>query len=86
MVYTPLRFEIAAAATRICKPVHPFFSCVADVEGLETALSAPAQNLSSISDQDGKSTPANPPPDTAEMLLPQSTSPGSGDPVAHRER
>lgn len=89
MAYTHLRFEIAAAAIRMCKPIYLFLSCAADVEGLESAestLSAPAQNLSNSSDQDGKSTPADPPPDTAETLLPDSTSPGSGEPVAQRER
>lgn len=56
----------------------PFFSCVADVEGLEPAecpLSAPAQNLSSVSDRDKE-----------EMVLPDSTSPGSDDTVTQSER
>lgn len=57
-----------------------FFSplVLADVEGLEPAeppLSAPAQNVSSVSDRDEK-----------ETTVPEDRSPGSEDTVAQSER
>lgn len=75
-------------AARICKPAHGctkrvrffFFPplVLADVEGLEPAeppLSAPAQNVSSVSDGDEK-----------EATVPEDRSPGCEDTVAQSER
>lgn len=62
---------------------------LADVEGLQPAEpppSAPGHNLGNVSDHDQKSAPGGCPPATAEMVLPESSSPGSDDAVTGGER
>lgn len=66
------------------------FSLVsADAEALETAEShscGPDQNVSNSPEQDQKATLSNTPPTAAEMVPPNSTSPGPDEAITQSER
>lgn len=66
---------------------HTDFSLVpTDAEALESASCGPAKNLSNTPEQEQTVTLGNTPPSTAQMVPPDSTSPGPDENINQTER